>query len=172
MIDLTVRRQRRVVWSTFSAELNGLVDSIAQLLLSQISLHQIYCGRQQTPEGVIDVLEHGGLYPSLDLVVDARAVYDAVAAADTCEPQESSIKLHVISVRDRFTQGIIRRVRWADTRDMLAYGLAEGGIDRTSLHRVSNGCAFKLAHEAVSHVKTSGGAAGSSTKSPADAEDQ
>ena len=44
MVDFTVRRQRRVVRSTFSAELNGLVDSIEQVLLLQCTLHQIYCG--------------------------------------------------------------------------------------------------------------------------------
>ena len=31
--------------------------------------------------------------------------------------------MHLISVRDRFAQGIIRRLHWVDTRDMLADGL-------------------------------------------------
>ena len=39
LVDFTVRRQRRVVRSTFSAELNGLVDSIEQMLLLQCTLH-------------------------------------------------------------------------------------------------------------------------------------
>lgn len=41
-IDFTVRRQRRVVRSTFSADLNGLVDGIDQVLLLQVTLHQKY----------------------------------------------------------------------------------------------------------------------------------
>ena len=42
LIDVIVRRQRKVVRSTFSAELNGLVDSIEQVLLLQCILRHIY----------------------------------------------------------------------------------------------------------------------------------
>ena len=56
-------------------------------------------------------------------------------------------------MRDRFAQGIIRRVSWVDTRDMLADGLTKDDIDRTLLHNVSNACSFKLAHEALTHPK-------------------
>ena len=153
MVDFTVRRQRRVVRSTFSAELNGLVDSVEQMMLLQVTLHQIYCGTTQTPEDMVDMLENGGLYPPLDICVDARAVFDAVAATDTCEPAESSLKLHLISVRDRMFQGIIRRMFWVDTRDMLADGLTKGGIDRTLLHRISNDCRFQAIHECAVHTK-------------------
>lgn len=41
-VDFIVRRQRRAVWSTFSAELNGLVDVIEQMLPLQCALHHIY----------------------------------------------------------------------------------------------------------------------------------
>lgn len=37
LVEFIVRRQRRVVRSTFGAELNGLVDSVEQLLLLQIT---------------------------------------------------------------------------------------------------------------------------------------
>ena len=85
--------------------------------------------------------------------MDARAVYDAVAATDTCEPAESSLKLHLISVRDRMEQGIIRNLYWVDTRDMLADGLTKGGIDRQLLHSVSQDCQYKAKHECECHSK-------------------
>lgn len=37
---------------------------------------------------MIELLEHGGLHPALGVAVDARAVSDAVAATDVCDPQE------------------------------------------------------------------------------------
>ena len=40
--DFTVRRQHRVVRSTFGAELHGLVDRIEQMILLQTTLHHIY----------------------------------------------------------------------------------------------------------------------------------
>ena len=61
-IDDTARRQRRVVMCTFGAESNGLVESVEQMLLLQVALHQIYCGTQQSPEDMIDLLENGGGY--------------------------------------------------------------------------------------------------------------
>ena len=154
LIDFTVRRQRRVVRSTFSAELNGVVDSVEQLLLLQVTLHQIYMGTSQTPEQMVDMLENGQLYPPLDVSVDARAVYDAVSATDTCEPAGSSLKLHLLSVRNRMESGIIRRLHWVDTRDMLADGLTKGGIDKQLLHQVRNNCRFKVVHEAHTHSKS------------------
>ena len=59
---------------------------------------------------MIDLLEHGGVYPQLDVAVDVRAVFDVVAATDVCDFQECSSKLHLISIRDRFAQDIVRRM--------------------------------------------------------------
>ena len=99
------------------------------------------------------------MHPQLDIAVDAQAVFDAVAATDACDLQECSFKLHLISVRDRFAQGIISRMHWVDTRDMLADGLTKGGIDGTLLHNVSNDCRLKFAHEALTHTTFSLGSA-------------
>ena len=54
LVDFTIRRQRRLVRSTFSAELNGLVDSIEQMMLLHVALHQFYCGTGQKPEEMVD----------------------------------------------------------------------------------------------------------------------
>ena len=67
---------------------------------------------------MIDLLERWLMYPPLDLRADARA-----------EPAGSSLKLHLISVKDRMMHGLIRKLYWVDTRDMLVDGLIEGGID-------------------------------------------
>ena len=80
--------------STFGVKLNGLVDSIEQLLLLQFALHQVHCGTHQSPEETIHLFEHGALYPQLDVAADAREIFDAVAATDACDPQECSLKLH------------------------------------------------------------------------------
>lgn len=101
----------------------------------------------------------------MDVALDARALYDAIVAIDACEPQGSSFKLHLISVRVWLAQGTIRRVHWVGARDLLADGLAKGGIDGTLQRNVSNGFSYGLAHEALTHVKIS---VGSATKSSAE----
>ena len=59
LVDFTIPWLRCVVRSISSAELNGLVDSVEQLLLLQITLHQFYCGTHQSPEEMTYLLEHG-----------------------------------------------------------------------------------------------------------------
>ena len=69
-------------------------------------------------------LEDGQLHPPVDAVVDARSVFDIIAASDAGELQEGSLNLHVLSVRDRLPRGCLKHFWWTDTRDMLADGLA------------------------------------------------
>ena len=66
--------------------------------------------------------------PPLDLSVDARAVFDAVSASDACIPVGSSLKIHLVSVPDRIFQGIIRKLLWIGTRNVVVDGLTKGGI--------------------------------------------
>ena len=56
---------------------------------------------------------------------------------------ESSLKLHLISIRDRLAQGIVRALFWLDTRTMVADGLTKGGIDRKLLHELAGKCHYK-----------------------------
>ena len=66
---------------------------------------------------------------------------------------KGSLKMHLISVWDRMTHGLIRRLYWVDTRDMLADGMTKGGIDRLLLHRCSNDCKCVAKHEFEPHSK-------------------
>ena len=50
----------------------------------------------------------------------------------------------------------VRRFYWVDARDVLADGLAKGGMDRTMLHSMSNGCRYKASHDALGHKKDEG----------------
>ena len=59
LLDYVTRKQRRVVRSTFSAELNGLVDSIESMLLLQATVHRVYCGIDASPMDLLDLLENG-----------------------------------------------------------------------------------------------------------------
>ena len=153
LVHSTARSQRITVRSTFGAELNGLVDSMKQVLLLQVALHPVYCGSSQAPEDMVNLLEHGGLYPPLDISVDARAVFDAASAGDACIPAESSLNTHLISMRGRIFQGIIRKLFWIDTRDMVVDGLADGGVDRFFLHNIAHGCKHEARHEVMSLCK-------------------
>ena len=122
-IHFTVRRQMRVVRSTFGAESNGLVDIIEQMLLLQRILHHCHCGAAQALERMIDFLEGGSMYPPFDICVHAGTEYDVIAAIDVCEPAGSSLKFNLLSARDRMIYCFFfRKFIWLDIRDLLADG--------------------------------------------------
>ena len=139
LVDFVVRRQKRVVRSTFSAELNALSDGIETALLIQLILHQVHCGTEATPEQLVHQMDHGQLYPPIDIFVDAKAVFDALVAKDAHPPSESSLYLLLISIRTRIIIRSIRRLGWLDTRDMLADALTKGSAPRMVLMKAMGG---------------------------------
>ena len=150
LLDFIVRRLKRVVRSTFAAELNALIDAVETLILDQMVLHQVRCGTEETAEMLLHRLDHGKLYPPIEALVDARSVYDALVAADVCTPMEASLKLHIIALRDRLKQGVIRTLRWTDTRDMVADGLNKGSVPRIALQEAMDGQIY-IAHPVMAH---------------------
>ena len=80
-------------------------------------------------------LEAGLMEPPVDLVTYARSVYDATDATDQSTPQEASLKLHLISIRDRLRCHVAQSLHWCDARDTLADALTKGGVNRNLLTR-------------------------------------
>ena len=146
MLEYVCRRQRRVVRSTFSGELNGLIDTIELLLVVQMCLHQIMRGSPPSLTEWAAMLDSGQLEPPADAAVDARSVFDCLAVSDMGELTEGSLKLHVLSARERLEKQILRRLYWSDTRDMLADGLTKGSVPRDQLVAVGNRGEYRTAH--------------------------
>ena len=115
---------------------------------------------------MIDLLQKGFMYFPIDLCVDARAMYDAIAATHVCEPAESSFKLHLLSVRDSMIHGAIRALYWVDARNMLADGLTTGGIDRALLNGVRNACKYQTIHAALANTTQKKNQVGSAISLP------
>ena len=157
MLEYVCRRQRRVVRSTYSAELNGLIDSVEVTMLVQFLLHQLYYGTHQSSSQLARAQESGQLRPPVKAATDARAVFDSVAAPDICEPQESSLKLHLLSLRDKVFYRTIDSLFWADTRDMLADGLTKGSVNRLALQLVAEHGKCVLTKEVKQYTAPTGG---------------
>ena len=157
LLEFVCRRQRRVVRSTYSAELNGLIDSVEITLLVQFLLHQLFVGTSQSYAQLARAQESGQLKPPVRAATDARAVFDSVKAPDVCEPQECSLKLHLLALRDKVHRGTIESLFWSDTRDMLADGLTKGSVNRTALQTVAEHGKHVLLHEVVQFSAPAGG---------------
>ena len=138
-----------MVRSTFSAELNGLIDSIETAMLIQYMMFEVWFGCNHKPADMARWQEEGLLQPDVLAATDARAVFDAVAAVDICEPAECSLKLHLLALRDKLARRVVKGLFWTDTRDMLADGLTKGSVDRAALRRVAEHGRFAPAHQTV-----------------------
>ena len=66
--------------STFSAELNALIDALENLLLLQLALHEIFCGVSSDVDDLVQRLEAGRLYPPIECCTDAMSVWQAIVA--------------------------------------------------------------------------------------------
>ena len=94
-------------------------------------------------------LELGTLVPKAEAVVDARSVFDCLAATDVGELVEGSLKLHVLALRERLLSGTLSALWWTDTRDMLADGLTKGSVLRDQLLLACNQGVYKTTHQAA-----------------------
>jgi hypothetical protein len=71
----------------------------------------------------------------IEAVVDANAVFTNVTAVDVKLPLEESLIIIVMSVREQFSVGLVQRLWWCATNDMLADGLTKGACARAPLLR-------------------------------------
>ncbi len=98
--------------------------------------------------------EAGSLRPELHLAIDAASVYTATIAAEVTDPAESSLKLHLLCIREALKYGRLSALWWFDTRDMLADGLTKGTCERDPLRKCMEDGHFQRLHE--SKVQTCG----------------
>ena len=108
LLDWISRRLKRFVRSTFAAERDALIKTIEPLMVLQLALHQCCCGTIETAETLLIKMEEGQLYPPIDMVIHARSVLDAIAASEACTLAEASLRLHLITIRERMTRGLSR----------------------------------------------------------------
>ena len=121
--------------SQFGGELNALLDAAENVLLLQLAFHEILHGSTESQEVLMDRLEAGNLDPPIDMVTDCASVFEAIKAAEVGNPSEASLKLHLLSIRNRMERGVLRSLYWTDTRNMLADGLTKGECSRSILQR-------------------------------------
>ena len=81
-----------------------------EIIILQLAMHQIINGTSESAEILMEKLEQGELSPPIEVCIDARSVFDAIAASDITTPQEASLKLHLVSSRNRLEKGTLKRL--------------------------------------------------------------
>ncbi len=132
VLDWASRRQKRVVRSTFAAELHSMLDAAEHSKLIGLAYHEVYNPGMNASQLAI-ALEEGKLMLSIDIFTDCRSIYDALAASDLRIPTEAGLYPLLLIILHLLRIGLVSKLYWVDTRDMLADGLNKGAVARAAL---------------------------------------
>ena len=116
------------------AAAHGLDDAYPTL----ITMHALEHGILK-PEQLKCIREYGGIKFTVTLTTDAESVYKSLTSKDLKVPTEKTLLGHVSWVREMLECGVIKQIRWCDTRDMTADGHTKGVIPRDLLFKVMGG---------------------------------
>jgi hypothetical protein len=132
VVEFYSRRQRRVTRSTYSAELNALSDAYEFAKLVALTLAEIV--RPCPYAKLLTTMEEIGNLPvCVQMIVDARSVYDSLIAEEIRVPSESSLVMQLHVLKEAMLAHTLSRLWWTDTKDMVADGLNKGAVSREAL---------------------------------------
>eukprot|EP00971_Amphidinium_carterae_P035623 701342-Amphidinium_carterae.1 len=120
LLDFQSVKQKRVTRSTYTAELNGLADSVEQAYATRVSLVELL-----DPE-----LQKAQYASPADTV-------KALHFPDFHLPTEASQGLVLLALRDEVHARI--DINWVDTRWMLADAMTKGSVSRDQITQAAGG---------------------------------
>ena len=95
LIESLSAKQRRVVRSTFAAELNALLDALELGRLILFAICEIMLGPKSPQE--LKSLDDAGQAPlPLEAVIDAQSIFTALSKSEARTPQEDSLKISLL----------------------------------------------------------------------------
>ena len=145
VLDYYCRKHTRVCRSTFTAELHNLIDICNQALIVRSMLVELEIG-PTSPSRLAEIVDTGQHMISVEGVVDAKAVYDAVTADVVKTPDDKHLLFHARAMREFLEAGHVDRLCWFGTDDMLPDGLTKGSIEREAFIRCCQEGVFSIAH--------------------------
>jgi hypothetical protein len=150
VLEFYSRRQRRVVRSTFGAELNSLADGLEVGKMMAFTLAEIIIP-QSTAASLVRLEETGCLPIPLHAVTDCKSLLDALRVDETQVPTEASLIMILCQVKELLRTGTLASLSWVDTRDMAADGLNKGSVSRAALRKLSMTAEWVLQFAVVTH---------------------
>ena len=148
LLEFYARKQRRVTRSTYSAELNAASDAFEFGKLVAMTLAEAVWPYDSIRE--LLVLEEKGAFPvPVELVIDARSVYDSLVASEIKTPAEVSLVMFLAQLKEAMLAHSLSKLWWCDTRDMAADALNKGAISRAALLELANSGRWILQHKAL-----------------------
>ena len=148
VLEFYARKQRRVTRSTYSAELNAASDAFEFAKLVALTIAETI--RPYSSIRELLSLEETGSFPvPVELIIDAKSVYDSLVAREVKCPAEVSLVMFLAQLKEAMLAHSLRKLWWVDTRDMVADALNKGAISRIALLELANTGRWVLKHKAI-----------------------
>ena len=138
LIDWIVGAIKVVGRSTFTAETHGVITGADHTMCIALTFHEIDCGPVSLTVAR-KLTECSGLTFSVHCVTDARNLLLILKNVNMKNPAEKNFIVHLLWLKNKLENGVIKKLIWTDTRDMTADGHTKGSIRRTAIHALMNG---------------------------------
>ena len=146
VLEFVAKKQSRICRSTFTAELYSALDLCGLASTISLAMTEILSGPRPAHQ-LADMQEQGQNLLPMDLMIDAKSVYDSVSTPDPKATTDRLMLIHVLKLRELLALKIISRLLWLDTRDMLADGLNKGIVSREALRQMCSSGSWIVNHE-------------------------
>ena len=151
-IEFFSRKQRRVVRSTFSAELNSAADAYEVGRMITWTYAAIW-SPQMSMKDIQLAESHGKLCLQIHLFIDCLSILESLKQEVIRTPSEATLILLLHSLKEALTSGHLRWLSWCDTVDMLADGLNKGAVSRRALVAAFCSGSWILKHPVITHTE-------------------
>ena len=108
----------------------AMIDAVQVGSLINLVLTELYSETTIAVTDLAKMQESGKLLLPLEVCVDAKSVYDALASDPIRVPTEKSLYIHLLAMSDLIRRGVLTKVWWIDTKDVASDALTKGSIDR------------------------------------------
>ena len=152
------RKQRRVVRSTFGAEVNAQIDAHDLARLIAMALQQLFTPNA-TAQGILGIEEKGPYRVPVECITDCRSLFEALAQRELRVPTEMPLILPLHCLKeglDLDTLGRLQALWWVCTEDMVADGLTKGSCAREPIIAMLRTGIWKLQLARSSYTRSGG----------------
>lgn len=152
IIEYVSKKQSRVCRSTYTAELYSALDLVGLASNINSAMTEVLTGCKSASK-MVDLQENGQNALQMDVVLDARAVFDSVAAADVKATTDKLMLLHALKLKELLALRVASRMLWVDTRDMLSDALNKGSVSRDEIRKACSEGVLCIQNEFKEHVE-------------------
>eukprot|EP00971_Amphidinium_carterae_P350102 6491381-Amphidinium_carterae.1 len=153
VLDYSSKKIPRVTKSTYSAELHSLSSGVDHAILVAMMFEEMMRSEwNKSLSAFEDYAAKGVLHVPITLVVDARSVYMSLTSKDVKLPEEQPLILLVLQLRELFMKGLVSRVCWCSTVDMIADGLSKNSVSRDALLNLCKTARWRVQYPTSQHT--------------------